>query len=86
MDALPVFEQTGLSYASSCTAIDLAGAQHPVMHACGHDMHVTCALAAAEILANTIEAWSETAVVLIQPDEEGGRGADAMIADGLFEP
>lgn len=84
MDALPVKELTGLPYASSVTMRDTNGVQQPVMHACGHDMHVTCLLAAAEILARIKNEWSGTLIVLFQPNEERGEGAQAMVDDGLF--
>jgi amidohydrolase len=84
MDALPVKELTGLPYASSVTMRDADGIEKPVMHACGHDMHITCLLAAAETLANIRDAWSGTLIVLFQPDEERGGGAQAMVDDGLY--
>ncbi|PLB54917.1 putative amidohydrolase [Aspergillus steynii IBT 23096] len=84
MDALPVKELTGLSYASTITARDAEGVEKPVMHACGHDMHMTCLLAAAEILAKSRHAWSGTLIVLFQPNEERGGGAQAMVEDGLY--
>jgi amidohydrolase len=83
MDALPVLERTGLPYASVDTATDAAGAQVPVMHACGHDVHVTCLLGAAELLANARDQWSGTLVALFQPAEEVGDGARGMVEDGL---
>jgi len=76
MDALPVREATGLAHAS---AVD------GVMHACGHDMHVTCLLGAASELAASRADWSGTAVVVFQPAEELAEGAAGMVADGLFE-
>lgn len=87
MDALPVRELTALPYASTVTAHDANdnGAEKPVMHACGHDMHITCLLAAAETLARTRAEWSGTLVVLFQPNEERGEGAQAMVDDGLFD-
>lgn len=84
MDALPVKELTGLPYASSVTMRDANGIEKPVMHACGHDMHITCLLAAAETLANIQYAWSGTLIVLFQPNEERGGGAQAMVDDGLY--
>ncbi|KAJ5790423.1 uncharacterized protein N7518_007434 [Penicillium psychrosexuale] len=84
MDALPVEELTGLPYASSVTMADADGNEKPVMHACGHDMHITCLLAAAEVLARTRNAWSGTLIVLFQPNEERGGGAQAMVDDGLY--
>ncbi|EED20476.1 amidohydrolase, putative [Talaromyces stipitatus ATCC 10500] len=85
MDALPVKELTGLPYASSVTMRDADGVEKPVMHACGHDMHITCLLAAAELLASIQHVWSGTLIVLFQPDEERGGGAQAMVDDGLYD-
>ncbi|MFK4730560.1 amidohydrolase [Agromyces mediolanus] len=84
MDGLPVREATGLDYASTATGTDHEGAEVPVMHACGHDVHVTCLLGAAEALAADA-SWAGTLVVLFQPAEEWGGGAEAMLADGLYE-
>jgi amidohydrolase len=85
MDALPVREATGLPYASTATAADEAGNQVPVAHACGHDMHVTCLLGAARLLAGGTEHWNGTVVALFQPAEETGDGARAMAGDHLAE-
>lgn len=85
MDALPVEEQTGLAYASTAKGIDPAGNTVPVMHACGHDMHVTAMIGAAERLSADRASWAGTAVVLIQPAEEYGAGSRAMLDDGLLE-
>ncbi|KAJ5885496.1 Amidohydrolase [Penicillium taxi] len=84
IDALPVKENTGLPYASSVIMYDSEGIEKPVMHACGHDMHITCLLAAAEMLAKIQDAWSGTLIVLFQPNEERGGGAQAMVDDGLY--
>ncbi len=84
MDALPVEEQTGLAYASTAKGVDPAGNTVPVMHACGHDMHVTAMIGAVERLVADREDWSGTVVVLIQPAEEYGAGARAMLDDGLL--
>src|SRR5713101_8274027 len=84
MDALPVKEQTGLPYASTVTAKDPQGNDVPVMHACGHDMNMTCVLGAASVLAQMKDQWHGTLVVIGQPAEERGGGARAMLADGLF--
>jgi amidohydrolase len=85
MDALPVREATGLPYASTVTATDDDGTQVPVMHACGHDAHVTCLLGAAALLAQGRERWAGTLVALFQPAEETGDGARGMVADGLAD-
>lgn len=85
MDGLPVEEATGLPYASTARATDPDGADVPVMHACGHDVHVTCLLGATERLVADRASWSGTLVALFQPAEEWGGGAEAMIADGLFD-
>lgn len=75
MDALPLQEKTGLSFASSVPGI---------MHACGHDMHMTVWLGTAKVLSAMTDFWKGTLMMLAQPAEEKGGGADAMIADGLF--
>ncbi|MFJ4172903.1 amidohydrolase [Microbacterium sp. NPDC089696] len=85
MDALPVGEETGLAYASTATGIDPGGNTVPVMHACGHDMHVTAMIGAVEKLVADRSDWSGTLVVLIQPAEEYGAGARAMLDDGLLD-
>ncbi|MDG3008547.1 amidohydrolase [Rhodococcus sp. D2-41] len=85
MDALPVREDTGLAYASTVTVTSESGESIPVMHACGHDMHVTCLLGAAALMAERRASWSGTLVVLFQPAEELGSGAQAMVDDGLFD-
>ncbi|PGH15526.1 hypothetical protein AJ79_02308 [Helicocarpus griseus UAMH5409] len=85
MDALPVKELTALPYASTVTMQDSStGIEKPVMHACGHDMHITCLLAAAETLARLRAEWSGTLIVLFQPNEERGEGARAMVDGGLY--
>ncbi|HVW84701.1 MAG TPA: M20 family metallopeptidase [Bryobacteraceae bacterium] len=84
MDALPVREVTGLPYASNATATDREGKTAPVMHACGHDMHVTWLTGAATLFARTRDAWRGTLMPVFQPAEETGEGAQAMIDDGLF--
>jgi hippurate hydrolase len=85
MDALPVTEETGLPYASTVRATTADGVESGVMHACGHDVHVTALLGAADLLARGRSAWSGTLVVVFQPAEELGRGAGAMIDDGLYD-
>jgi hippurate hydrolase len=84
MDALPVREQTGLPYASTQTATDSTGRNVPVMHACGHDMHVAWLLGAAAVVAQTREAWRGTLMPVFQPAEETGTGARAMVEGGLL--
>jgi hippurate hydrolase len=83
-DALPVEEQTGLPYASSARAASDDGGEVPVMHACGHDMHATCLVGAAALLARADSSWSGTLLVVFQPAEELARGARDMVGDGLF--
>lgn len=83
MDALPVREQTGLPYASTATVTGDDGTEQPVMHACGHDVHVTCLIGCARLMARAKDAWRGTFVALFQPSEENGDGAEAMIDDGL---
>ncbi|UJP09292.1 amidohydrolase [Microbacterium sp. KUDC0406] len=85
MDALPVEEDTGLSYASTATGVDPDGDTVPVMHACGHDMHVTAMIGAVERLVADRDKWSGTLVVVIQPAEEYGAGARAMLDDGALD-
>ncbi len=85
MDALPIEERTGLPYASKTKARDRYGKDVNVMHACGHDMHMTCWLGTARVLAGMKDKWSGTLVFIAQPAEEIGTGARAMLADGLFE-
>ncbi|MGW0664194.1 amidohydrolase [Streptodolium elevatio] len=84
-DALPVKEQTGLDYASTVTATGPDGDEVPVMHACGHDMHVACLIGALDLLAGARDSWSGTIVAVFQPAEEVGSGAQAMVDDGLFD-
>lgn len=85
MDALPVEEATGLPYASKVKAKDRDGNTVPVMHACGHDMHVTWLVGASSLLARTRDSWKGTAMAVFQPAEETAEGAQAMIDDGLFK-
>ncbi|GAA1142154.1 hippurate hydrolase [Kitasatospora gansuensis] len=84
-DGLPVREETGLPYASTAVGVDPDGKEVPVMHACGHDMHVTCLVGALGLLVRGRKAWSGTVLAVFQPAEETGTGALAMVADGLFE-
>src|ERR1051325_10302041 len=85
MDALPVQEATGLPYASKATATDTTGKLVPVMHACGHDMHVAWLLGAATLFAKSTGSWNGTLMPVFQPAEETAAGAQAMIDDGLFQ-
>jgi hippurate hydrolase len=83
MDALPVQEQTGLPYASAQTTTDAHGKTVPVMHACGHDMHVAWLIGAATLLAQSASTWKGTLMPVFQPAEETGTGARAMVDAGL---
>lgn len=85
MDALPVKEETGLAYASTVTATDAQGNETPVMHACGHDIHVTWLVGACALMAGARDSWKGTLMAVFQPAEETAAGAQAMIDDGLFE-
>ena len=85
MDALPVEEATGVAYASKLTAVDHEGNTVPVMHACGHDMHVTWLVGAATLMAQNRDSWKGTLMTVFQPAEETAQGAQAMIDDGLFQ-
>lgn len=85
IDALPVKEKTNLDYASTKTQLDVDGEVKPVMHACGHDFHITSLLAAVETLLSARDTWSGTIVFLFQPAEERGCGAQAMVDDGLYD-
>jgi hippurate hydrolase len=84
MDALPVKEQTGLPFASTVTGKLPDGTVTPVMHACGHDTHMTTWIGTARRLAAMKDQWSGTLVMIAQPGEEVGMGAKAMLDDGLF--
>lgn len=85
MDGLPVKEQSGLDYASQVTQVDAAGIEQPVMHACGHDVHITALVGTARQMAERSEDWSGTLVLIGQPAEERISGARAMLEDGLYE-
>ena len=85
MDALPVKEDTGLPYASTVTASGADGSETPVMHACGHDIHVTWLAGASALFAEARDAWRGTLMAVFQPAEEVAAGARAMIDDGLFD-
>jgi hippurate hydrolase len=85
MDALPVKEDTGLPYASTVTATGPDGNETPVMHACGHDMHVAWLAGATALMAAQRDGWRGTLMAVFQPAEETAAGARAMIDDGLFD-
>lgn len=84
MDGLPVKEDSGLSYASTVTQEDIDGVVKPVMHACGHDTHITSLVGTARALAARKDAWKGTLVLIGQPAEERISGARDMLADGLY--
>ena len=84
MDGLPVTEQTGLPFASKVRGTSRSGVETGVMHACGHDTHMTAWLGAARRLAALKDQWSGTLVMILQPGEETVEGARAMLEDGLF--
>ena len=85
MDALPVEENTGLPYASTVRQTDPKGIDQPVMHACGHDVHITTMIGTAKQLVEHRSEWSGTLVLVVQPAEEVVGGARAMLEDGLYE-
>jgi hippurate hydrolase len=84
LDALPVTEATGLPYASTVETRDREGNEVGVMHACGHDVHITCLIGTARYLAANKDAWRGTVMFVGQPAEEIGQGASEMLKDGLF--
>lgn len=84
MDGLPVEEKSGLPYASTARQVDIDGKEQPVMHACGHDVHVTSLVGAARQLMTRRKEWSGTLVLIGQPAEERVSGARDMLADGLY--
>ena len=85
MDGLPVKEKTDLEYASSVRQVNLEGEEMPVMHACGHDMHMTSLVGVARQMAALKEQWRGTLLLVGQPAEEALGGAKAMVADGLYD-
>lgn len=85
MDGLPVIEKTNLAYGSKVRARDKDGKDVGVMHACGHDMHMTCWVGTARTLAAQKKQWKGTLVFIGQPAEEVGAGARLMLEDGLFK-
>lgn len=84
MDGLPVVEKSGLSNASEATAIDWDGNEVGVMHACGHDVHMTSLIGTARYMARNVDEWSGTLMMIAQPAEERGPGASAMMADDIW--
>src|SRR5215472_12918179 len=84
LDALPVEEKTGLPYASKVRTKDDSGRDVPVMHACGHDLHMSSWFGAATIMAHTKDTWHGTLMLIAQPAEETISGAKKMVDDGLF--
>ena len=84
LDALPVKEQTGAPYSSKARGTNAAGMECDVMHACGHDVHITCLSGVARAMADLKDRWKGTLVLIGQPAEEVGKGAAAMLKDGLF--
>ncbi len=85
MDGLPVREDSGLPYASKARQVDITGIEQPVMHACGHDVHITAMVGTARQMAARKDQWSGTLVMIGQPAEERISGARAMLDDGLYE-
>jgi amidohydrolase len=85
LDALPVTEQTGLEYASQVRTKDDQGNEVGVMHACGHDIHMTSFIGTARLLSQLKDRWRGTVIMIGQPAEERGSGAKAMLAAGLFQ-
>ena len=84
MDGLPVPEKTGLAYASKVRQVGIDGVDSPVMHACGHDVHITALIGTAKRLAAMKDQWKGTVIFIVQPAEERIGGARAMLADGLY--
>ena len=84
-DALPVEEKTNLKYASKVRQINRFGKEVPVMHACGHDIHMSVLIGTAKNLISMKNSWSGTLMLVLQPAEEVGQGSLAMLEDGLFE-
>src|SRR5690606_7293303 len=85
MDGLPMEEKSGLDYASVDTTVDDSGAEVPLAHACGHDVHVASLLGAARLLAGERGAWAGTFIALFQPAEEVATGAASMVEAGLAD-
>ncbi len=85
MDGLPIWENSGLTYSSHALQVDIDGLEKPVMHACGHDAHITSLVGTARQLAAMRDDWSGTLMFVAQPAEERLGGARAMLEDGLYE-
>jgi hippurate hydrolase len=85
MDGLPVEEKNGLAYASKAMQVGEDGKEYPTMHACGHDVHITSMVGTARRLVAMKSQWEGTLMFIVQPAEEGVRGAKAMMEDGLYE-
>lgn len=85
MDGLPVEERSGLLNASTARQVDSAGVERPVMHACGHDVHITALVGSARQMMERRGSWSGTLVLVVQPAEERIFGAREMLEDGLYE-
>jgi hippurate hydrolase len=85
MDALPVEEKTNLPYSSKVRSINRSGVEVPVMHACGHDIHMAVLIGSASELIERKNEWTGTLIMILQPAEEVGQGSLAMLEDGLFE-
>ena len=85
LDALPVEEKTGLAYASKVRTKDDSGRDVPVMHACGHDLHMSSLVGTAAIMARNKDSWHGTLMLIAQPAEETISGASKMVNDGLFK-
>jgi hippurate hydrolase len=84
MDALPLEERSGAPHSSHVRQTDMAGVEQPVMHACGHDVHITAMVGTARQLAARRARWHGTLILIVQPAEETVSGARAMLADGLY--
>src|SRR5690606_15956460 len=84
MDGLPLVEKTGLPFASKVMAKTREGNDTGVLHACGHDTHMTGWVGTARQLSSRKDEWSGTLVMILQPAEETGEGAKAMLEDGLY--
>ena len=84
MDALPIEEKTGLAFSSKAKGTNAAGTEVSVMHACGHDLHMSVFIGTARVLTQLRKQWKGTLVMIAQPAEEVGFGADMMLKDGLY--